>query len=336
MVRLFVRRWIAVLVFLLPGPAFSGLFDNIYVLGDSLSDQGNLFVGTAALVGPANAVPASDHYFNGRFSNGPNYADVLAQALGLPLGPSLLGGNNFAFGGARTTYNISEAPFGPLPVGALPSSLNREVDAFKSRNINDPNGLYIVFSGSNDIGDILALGMNPGVVIPTLIGGILNAIDAFKDAGAQTILVPNVPDLGRTPALLGNPNPAASVLGTFFSAQYNAALHSALATVSGTHVIEFDTFGLLTDIVTNPAEFGLTNVTTACYSGFVDPNPAATECATPDTFAFWDRIHPTSRVQYFVGEAFLRAVPAPSTLSLVLAVLLGLTGLSLWRDISRG
>ena len=61
MVRLFVRRWIAILAFLLPGPAFSGLFDNIYVLGDSLSDQGNLFIGTAAIVGPANAAPASDH-----------------------------------------------------------------------------------------------------------------------------------------------------------------------------------------------------------------------------------------------------------------------------------
>jgi phospholipase/lecithinase/hemolysin len=80
---------------------------------------------------------------------------------------------------------------------------------------------------------------------------------------------------------------------------------------------------------------GLKNVTTPSYSVFVDPNPTGTECATPDTFAFWDRIHPTSRVQYFLGEALLRAVPAPSTLSLVLAVLLGLTGFSLWRDISR-
>jgi phospholipase/lecithinase/hemolysin len=336
MVRAFGRHWLAVLAFLLPAPAFSGLFDNVYVLGDSLSDQGNLFIGTAGIVSPANAAPASDHYFNGRFSNGPIYADVLAQALGVPLTPSLAGGNNFAFGGARTTYNISEAPFGPLPAGSLPSSLNREVGAFKSRNINDPNGLYIVFSGSNDIGDILALGMNPGVVIPTLLTGVLNAIEAFKDAGAQTVVVPNVPDLGRTPALLGNPNPAASALGTFFSAQYNAALHSALATVSGTHVIEFDTFGFLTELVTNPGAFGLTNVTTPCYSGFVDPNPAATECATPDMFAFWDRIHPTSRLHYFLGEALLRAVPAPSTLSLVLAVLLGVTGFSLWREIGRG
>jgi phospholipase/lecithinase/hemolysin len=333
MFRVFVRHWIALLAFLLPAPVFPGLFDNIYVLGDSLSDQGNLFIGTSAIVGPAAAAPGADHYFDGRFSNGPIYADVLAQALGVPLGPSLLGGNNFAFGGARTTYNISEAPFGPLPAGALPSSLNRQIDAFKTRNINDPNGLYIVFSGSNDIGDILALGMNPAVVIPTLLTGVLNAIDAFKDAGAQTILVPNVPDLGRTPVLLGNP--AASAAGTFFSTLYNSALHNALATVSGTHIIEFDTFGFLTELVTNPGAYGLTNVTTPCYSGFVDPNPAGTECATPDTFAFWDRIHPTSRVQYFLGEALLRAVPTPSTFSLVLAVLLGVTGFGLWRDITR-
>jgi hypothetical protein len=42
---------------------------------------------------------------------------------------------------------------------------------------------------------------------------------------------------------------------------------------------------------------------------------------------------PTNRVHYFLGQALLRAVPASSTLSLVLAVLLGVTGLGPWRAI---
>src|SRR2546423_1544118 len=78
------------LLLALPLHSFALPFSNIYVLGDSLSDQGNLFLATSSLAGPSNAFPAPDHNFNGRFSNGPVYTDVVAQKLGLPLGPSLV------------------------------------------------------------------------------------------------------------------------------------------------------------------------------------------------------------------------------------------------------
>jgi phospholipase/lecithinase/hemolysin len=331
----YLRGLVAVVAFVIPAPAFPGIFSNIYLLGDSLSDQGNLFIATSALVGPVNALPNPDHYFNGRFSNGPIYADVLAQALGVPLGPSLLGGNNFAFGGARTTYNTVENTVGgPFPAGLFPWSLNAEVTAFKSRNIHDPDALYVVFSGSNDVADILARGLSPAVVIPTAVTGIVNVIQAFKDAGAQTVLVPNVPDLGRIPAFLVSP--AASAAATFFSTQFNSALHSALAAISGVDLIEFDTFSLFRSIVDNPGAFGFTNVTTPCYSGFVERNPTATECSNPGESVPWDRVHPTERVHGFLAEALLRSLPVPATLPLVLLGVLVLTGVKLRRRGNRG
>src|SRR5882672_2786321 len=153
-IRHLIFRCIASLVLLWPLPATAVPFDAIYVLGDSLSDQGNILAATTALGTP---IPDPLHYASGRFSNGPVYTDLLAQQLGLPLEPSLFGGNNFAFGGARTTYNIAE---NFLPPGLFPWSLNAETAAFAGRGIHDPNGLYIVFSGSNDIGDILGLGLD--------------------------------------------------------------------------------------------------------------------------------------------------------------------------------
>src|SRR5215467_8906961 len=87
---------------------------NMYVLGDSLSDQGNLFQATSE-IGPAFNVPPlpdANFYFDGRFSNGEIYAGQLANMLGFTIGPSLAGGNNFAFGGARTAYNTVEPPSG--------------------------------------------------------------------------------------------------------------------------------------------------------------------------------------------------------------------------------
>ena len=130
---------------------------HMYVLGDSLSDQGNLFAATSVIGPPLGlpAIPADDHYFKGRFSNGEIYAGVLARKLGVTLAPSLAGGNNFAFGGARTNYNRVECR-GALtpcyPVGAYPWSLNLQREAFINRVAAkgaDPSALYVVFSGSN-------------------------------------------------------------------------------------------------------------------------------------------------------------------------------------------
>jgi phospholipase/lecithinase/hemolysin len=61
----------------------------------------------------------------------------------------------------------------------------------------DPNALYVVFSGSNDLGDILR--RNPAASIPIAVGGIVAVIESFIAAGAETILWLNVPDLGLAP-----------------------------------------------------------------------------------------------------------------------------------------
>ena len=95
---------------------------SMYILGDSLSDQGNLLAATTALGAPSQqpGLPDETHYFHGRFSNGGNYVDALAARLGIEVLPSLAGGTNFAFGGARTDYNVVEQPFGPYPADAFP------------------------------------------------------------------------------------------------------------------------------------------------------------------------------------------------------------------------
>ena len=54
-------------------------FDHMVVFGDSLSDTGNA----------------------GRFSNGPVWVEQLAASLNIALEPSLMGGTNFAIGGAK-------------------------------------------------------------------------------------------------------------------------------------------------------------------------------------------------------------------------------------------
>jgi phospholipase/lecithinase/hemolysin len=70
----------------------------------------------------------------------------------------------------------------------------------------------------------------------------------------------------------------------------------------------FDTAGLLRNIVANPATYGFTNVTDACYGA-----AAKTVCANPNQYLFFDDLHPSAQGHVVLAEAFAAAVPEPST-----------------------
>src|SRR5687768_2236033 len=72
-------------------------FDRLYVFGDSLSDAGNVQTVTTGL-SPLVPPTPGPYYYNGRFSNGPNFAEVLSEGLGLgAVLPSVLGGDDYAY-----------------------------------------------------------------------------------------------------------------------------------------------------------------------------------------------------------------------------------------------
>lgn len=335
----FIGRSILAWLALLPLYAAASPFSGLYVVGDSLSDQGNLFAATSVL-GPTYglpAIPASDHYFQGRFSNGEIYAGVLAGRLGLGLSNSLSGGNNFAFGGTRTDYNTVEVRPGEgvYPRGAYPWTLNLQRDAFSARvaiSGVDRHALFVVFSGSNDVSDILRRRLNPATVIPNAVAGIRSVIEAFKAAGAETVLVPNLPDLGVVPRItqLEASNPGISALATALTRQYNLALDNMLSAESGIRIIRFDTFSFLDDVVAHPGNYGLLNATGPCFSGFVDPAPTGTVCATPDAYAFWDVEHPTRALHAALADKMFLAVSVPEPAESTLLVL-GLVAMVLAR-----
>src|ERR1700694_6010878 len=90
-------------------PALAGRdtprYTSVTVFGDSLVDAGNFYIyKTTTTPDPVPGYFLPDArlgYFNGRFTNGYDYPDLLSRDLfGVPTTPSLAGGNNFAYGGA--------------------------------------------------------------------------------------------------------------------------------------------------------------------------------------------------------------------------------------------
>jgi phospholipase/lecithinase/hemolysin len=283
-------------------PAQAGSFSALYSFGDSLSDVGNVFAAT----GGARPAPP---YVNGQFSNGPVWVQDLSKiaTLGV-LAPSILGGNDYAWGGATTGAN------GP---SLAPPDVNTQVGQFLAAHGNSApsNGLYTVWIGAND----LFSGVTPMAAAQSE----ANAIKALVQAGANTLIVPLVPDLGETPAGSGVAG-ASSLAST-----YNALLESDLTGVAGVHFL--DTFQLIDQAVVNPGAFGLTDVTDACYTGTYFGYagvPSGTVCATPNTYLFWDQLHPTAAVDAIIAADAWALVPSPrpgaGLFSLGLLLLIGL------------
>lgn len=330
------------------GSSQASSFSNIYVIGDSLSDQGNLRNATLSLSNNTDERPASDHYFQGRFSNGEVYSGLLAQRLGLSLSASSEGGNNFAYGGTRTDYNRVEEnsttpfdfPDGIYTPNAFQWTLNTQRQAFEDRGINDPNALFVVWSGSNDVGDLirptLASGgsFDAGSYIKGAVLGIGNVVNTYIAAGARTVIVPNIADLGLVPRVAALNPPGATIVtdtATALAQAYNTALDSLLDQFTDIDIIRFDTFGLLREMVEDPASFGFTNAELSCYSGFVvaDVNNVETVCNSEETYVFWDGEHPTTRFHDVLADRMFSAVvPEPYG---ILLISMGLVLLAMHR-----
>ena len=87
----------------LAGAASAQSYDRLVVFGDSLSDNGNLYLATG------RTTPASPPYFQGRFSSGPVWTELLGFNAANFTGP-VTGSINYAFGGSRTDASTTPPP----------------------------------------------------------------------------------------------------------------------------------------------------------------------------------------------------------------------------------
>lgn len=305
------------LLLVLHGVANAGPFSDLFVLGDSQSDSGNVASLTPnRAVPPYQPVPPAP-YPSDRLTNGPVWAEYLADAIGKSASPSATGGTNYAFATARLEG------YGPNPV---PTLLDQATALLANLGGSLPRtALFAVWGGANDIGDVLSTGV--GQNIPDAISALDTIVRDLAAAGAEHFLIPNVGDLGVTP-LFSSVSQTATALTVQFNTMLMATLDQIVLDLPHLNLTRFDMFALSRDVVGNPSTYGFTDATAPCLS-FGDPNPATAVCNNPDEYVFWDALHFTTAAHAVLGQAVYEAVPAPAPILLVAAGLFGIAGT--WR-----
>ncbi|UEM23154.1 SGNH/GDSL hydrolase family protein [Skermanella mucosa] len=250
-------------------------YDGIVVFGDSLSDTGNA----------AGA----------RFSNGPVWVEHLASHFSLPVEPAISGGTNYAVGGAR-----AHDPGSPYNLRAQADRyLAEEPDRKTVRRT-----LFIVYGGANDLLAAVS-GRDPVVLATDAVRVLAGIADDLASAGAGTILMPNLPDLAKVPAVRQF-GPTVGRIASQVTTGFNQALDRTIAGVEarrGTRVVRLDVHGLVERVFRDPGVLGRPDV------NLTDPCAGAGRiCAEPDRYIFWDQVHPTAFGHARLANAALRAL----------------------------
>ena len=305
-------------------------YDSIVVFGSSLSDPGNAFVvlsdpssfgfdETCGLLTPMNVppydtlddlfVPDGTYAIGGHHvSNGATWVELLARNKGLAgfVRPALrnsgMEARNYAVGGARA----NEYP--------CRFNLSSQLQAYLANSpVISAETLFIFELGGNDLRDALVnLPADPTPIIANAISNIGNAIGALYYQGARQFLLMNVPDIGKTPAvqILDSLYPGLAGAATDLTNAFNfhlLSLQGNLNSYPNMDVRIFNAYTLLNSIMTNPDDYGIEVTNIPC----VTPNVAPYKCNKPDTYLFWDGLHPTTAVHKIMANTAAEVLYTP-------------------------
>jgi thermolabile hemolysin len=269
---------------LVPVRAIAATFGQLVVYGDSLSDVGRFYTASG------NTIPPSPPYDRGRFSNGLVWVEYLATKLGIPNNPS----TNFAVGNAKTDSH----PQAPAP-GFI--GIKQQIDNDNSSVKSDT--LYVIWGGANDYLDLV----NPSTPSST-VGKLTTQIATLIGRGAKNILVPNLPNLGQLPST--RTSPASGLLDT--AAQvHNLVLAKSISDLSASYPDVKLNLLDVNSLFNTASSAGFTNVTDQCFG--------SANCTNPNTYLFWDEVHPTTAGHKFIGDLAFSVVsptnvPEPMTM----------------------
>jgi outer membrane lipase/esterase len=311
---------------------------QVYFFGDSLTDSGynNLWSVPAPLpFGKAPTFTTFGGYIWSQYVArdvkgivlpiypGPSPADTITYNAEYPVAGFVSGtlrGINFAAAGSTTNstgFNETWAPSLTLQVGTYLANVGQAAD---------PNAVYFIWSGANDILSLLST-TNPPTQLQLLLAANTAANNIAAQAaalsmhGAKRIVVMALPNLGATPLITAQNVPGLSGQMQNVTFSFNSMLNTALGKVIaqyGTKILYVDIYDLFTNVI-NATQAGQPYVIAGQSFTFVNATtPAcgstlpAIYCTSsaPTNYVFADPLHPTDmshRVISLLVETLIQA-----------------------------
>ncbi len=304
-------------------------FTGVFVFGDSLVDPGNALEVAQRLDDlpfgdlPNGAPTADRGYFQGRFTDGYNFADLVSnKLLGVPTRATapygfelpLVGGTipflskpsganlSFAYGGAQIRKSDERVP-----------DLDDQTDIYDNYTA-DPNALYLVTMGGNDVRELAPRGA-PTPSATTAAARLSRAADEVQEevrelyaAGARHVLVTGVPDVGLLPDYNGATNEGElRALATTYSENLETLIQDRLSLLivpEGGHLFTYSLMQLADQVLADPSAYGFSDVTharTQVQAGALEPVGSG--------FLFFDQVHPSAQAHALIAAGLLGALP---------------------------
>jgi outer membrane lipase/esterase len=303
-------------------------YSGLYVFGDSLFDSG----GNATAIATGNGIPGV------RATNlvGPTYQagsgeasgrispQFIAENLGIELTGSEFGGTNYAVGAHKSDDTLESI----TALGGTYSAAAGEFNSyFYDLSLNggsvDPNALFVLNGGGNDLGAII----NGDFVSYTQIASnLLASAKALADNGAGYIVITDVPNFPVSPT--------ASVLPDVFNEFLtNAVLDQNELLLAGVqamdaNVILLNTYKFSEELFADPSAFGFSLSSADLSANCFEPTPLGcggskpegnvdSANPNPDQFFFNDNLHFTTLGNKIFADYFISVLNAGSELALL-------------------
>lgn len=309
-------------------PAYSALF----VIGDSLSDNGAVSTLTNGAIPPSEIVgidldgdpvdfAARDIFYNQRFTNGDVYADVAARLLNILGDTSTFyddqSGSNVAIGGATATDlsafgGTASSTFAnqvatlQAALAALPGT-EAEKAAFLDASAAS------VFIGLNDLSALAGVSTAGGTIdqeinaagVATIVEEYTRQAEILAATGIGTVILNKLPGGSFFPSsnpLIDAFGPGTPAILDGVSAQINAGIDALAESLraEGTTVEVVDFFNLAMEIQADQETFGFLTLENALASGSAS-NTLLIDDIPIDQVGFIDTVHFTAELHEVFG-----------------------------------
>jgi phospholipase/lecithinase/hemolysin len=268
-------------------------FNTAVFFGDSRSDTGNMYKAT-------NSQWPGPPYYNGRFSNGPNWVDYFNVSNKI----------NYAYAGATSDSSLAQGYVGPQNIQSpgVRQQISMYFNNTNTTTIDFQCTLYVIWVGADNYFYNPTLVQNPATVAVSLRDQVAELIAM----GAQHILIFNEEPLELVPVVRAENITvymhAVTIEQNSFLSNFLFALQSEY---SGVSIQIFDAYSLISSIV----DQNLLDNADPCW--IITNYVVVSQCNNPNSYLFIDNFHFTTgihnmianKVYQFLSSGSLRFVP---------------------------